>query len=91
MRSRYSAYSLGEAAYLLRTWYPSTRPHSIEIDPDVRWFRLDILACTGGSMLDTRGTVEFRAHYRTKGVTGYQHENSIFVRENGTWLYVSEI
>jgi SEC-C motif-containing protein len=89
MRSRYSAYVLGETAYLLKTWHPSTRPRTLQPDPDVRWYRLDIVAHTGGSMLDTRGTVEFRAHFRHDGIADQQHENSRFLRENGAWLYVN--
>ena len=32
MRSRYSAFALGLAPYLLRTWHPSTRPASLSLD-----------------------------------------------------------
>jgi SEC-C motif-containing protein len=88
MRSRYSAYSLGLADYLLETWYPSTRPHSLEVDPELRWYRLDILGRERGGMLDTDGTVEFEAHYRAGSERGSQRELSRFVRENGTWFYV---
>ncbi|MBH0009443.1 YchJ family protein [Salinibacterium sp. SWN1162] len=91
MRSRYSAYTLGETEYLLKTWHPSTRPATLELDADVRWFRLEIVARTGGSMFDTTGTVEFRAHYRHDGGADQQHENSNFVRENGAWLYVDAV
>src|SRR2546429_6760422 len=28
MRSRYSAFAVGDAGYLLRTWYPSARPRT---------------------------------------------------------------
>jgi SEC-C motif-containing protein len=35
MRSRYSAFALGEAAYLLSTWHPSTRPRALDLEPDV--------------------------------------------------------
>jgi len=91
MRSRYSAYVLGEVAYLLKTWHPTTRPTALELDPEVRWYRLDILSRTGGGMLDTRGTVEFRAHYRSDGIADQQHENSAFVRDNGAWLYVNAV
>lgn len=91
MRSRYSAYALGETEYLLKTWHPSTRPVTLKLDADVRWFRLDIVARTGGSMFDSQGTVEFRAHYRSDGIAGQQHENSSFVRENGAWLYVDAV
>ncbi|EAR24058.1 hypothetical protein A20C1_02299 [marine actinobacterium PHSC20C1] len=91
MRSRYSAYSIGDTSYLLKTWHPTTRPTSLDLDPDVSWFRLDIISRTGGSMFDTAGTVEFRAHYRYNGETDEQHENSTFVRENRSWLYVSAV
>jgi SEC-C motif-containing protein len=88
MRSRYSAYSRGLPEYLLSTWHPSTRPGSLVLDPTVRWYRLDILGRTGGGMLDTKGTVEFRASYRIDTQPGSQHETSSFVKENGSWFYV---
>ena len=34
MRSRYSAFVVLDAGYLLRTWHPETRPASLELDPD---------------------------------------------------------
>jgi len=90
MRSRYSAYARNLPRYLLRTWHPSTRPASLVLDEGLRWYRLDILGRTGGGMLDTRGTVEFRASYRHGIEKGSQHENSSFVREDGQWFYVDE-
>ncbi|MEH6780174.1 MAG: YchJ family metal-binding protein [Rhodoglobus sp.] len=91
MRSRYSAYALNLADYLMSTWHSSTRPKMLELDADVRWFRLDIVSRTKGSMFDTTGTVEFRAHYRLDGAADQQHENSRFVRESGAWLYVDAV
>lgn len=88
MRARYSAYALGDIDYLLSSWHPSTRPPSLQWDPDLRWFRLDVLGTTRGGMLDTVGTVEFAAHYRLDGGAGVQRENSRFVREDGLWFYV---
>lgn len=88
MRSRYAAYAVGDVAYLLRTWHPDHRPVSLELDPDVRWYRLDIERTTRGGMLDAEGTVEFRAHYQSAAGAGEQHENSRFVREGGRWVYV---
>lgn len=88
MRSRYSAYALGEPAYLLESWHPSTRPTDLVLDTRLRWYRLDILGRTRGGMLDTEGTVEFRASYRIDTQPGSQHENSRFVREGGRWYYV---
>jgi SEC-C motif-containing protein len=88
MRSRYSAFAVGDADYLLASWHPSTRPASVDLDPDVRWVRLDILSRTGGGVLDTEGTVEFRAFHRVDGVRGERYENSEFVREGGRWYYL---
>ena len=33
MRSRYTAYVVGDRSYLLATWHPSTRPTRLELDP----------------------------------------------------------
>lgn len=88
MRSRYSAFAVGDSAYLLETWHPSTRPESLELDLGMRWFSLEILSRTGGGMLDSDGVVEFRARYRLDGEVGEQHETSRFVKENSRWLYL---
>lgn len=91
MRSRYSAYAVGEVSYLLRTWHPDTRPRDLSLSPELRWYRLDILNTTAGGLLDREGTVEFRAHYRTPDGTGDQHEVSHFVRHAGSWTYVRAV
>lgn len=89
MRSRFSAFAVGDAAYLLATWHPRRRPAAFELDPAIRWTRLDILNTTGGGMLDTQGTVEFRAYFRSGSAgAGSQHEVSRFVREGGRWFYL---
>ena len=91
MRSRYSAFAVGDPAYLLATWHPSTRPRSLTLDDDVRWTGLDVLAATGGSLFETEGTVEFRAHSVRGGAARAQHENSRFVREGGRWYYLDGV
>ena len=88
MRSRYSAFAVGDTNYLVATWHPNTRPASLELDPDRRWYRLDILRTDRGGPFDTEGVVEFRAYHRSAGDKGSQHEVSTFVREDGHWLYV---
>jgi SEC-C motif-containing protein len=88
MRSRYSAFAVGDPAYVLATWDPATRPRTVELDPDVRWTGLEVLAATGGGLLDAEGTVTFRAHARAGGVEHVQAEHSRFRREGGRWLYV---
>jgi SEC-C motif domain protein len=87
MRSRYSAFVLDDAAYVLSSWHPTTRPDTIEPDPGLRWVGLDVLDSTGGGLLDAEGTVEFRAHYRDGGRPGEMRERSRFVRHDGAWVY----
>lgn len=88
MRSRFSAFAIGDPAYLLATWHPGTRPEKLDLDPGQRWIRLDILAITDGSPFHDSGTVEFRAHYRHEGGRGTMHELSMFTREEGRWYYL---
>ncbi|WP_433613090.1 YchJ family protein [Prescottella agglutinans] len=88
MRSRYAAFAVGDADYLLRTWHPSTRPATLEVDPELVWRRLDVLHSSGGGLLDDAGTVEFVAYYADHGDRGAMREHSRFVREHGRWFYV---
>jgi SEC-C motif-containing protein len=91
MRSRFSAFAVNDAAYLLRTWHPATRPPRIGFDPQQRWLRLDVVGTTGGGLLDSEGTVEFRAHYSRHGQPGVQPEHSRFVRSDGLWVYLGAL
>ncbi len=91
MRSRFSAFAVGDAAYLLATWHPRTRPTTLELDAEVRWYRLDILDRTAGGPLDARGEVEFEAYWRSPDDRGSQRERSRFVREGGRWYYLDAL
>lgn len=84
MRSRYTAFVLGDRAHLTATWHPSTRPPRLPLEPGSVWTGLEILDRSGGTMFESDGVVEFRAH-RTDGVL---HERSRFVREGGHWFYL---
>ncbi len=88
MRSRYSAFAVGDAGYLLRSWHPSTRPAVVDLDPGTTWRRLDVLATDRGGPFDRAGTVEFRAVYRDADGAGSLHETSRFVREPDGWQYL---
>jgi SEC-C motif-containing protein len=91
MRSRYSAFAVGDTRYLLDSWHPSTRPPSLRLDADVRWTALDVLGTVRGLLLDQDGIVEFRAHHAAAGGAGAQHERSRFVREGGRWFYLDGV
>ena len=91
MRSRFSAFATGDVDYLLQTWAATTRPTSLELDDDRRWYRLDILSTREGGPVDRAGVVEFEAFHRGPAGPGSQHETSRFVREGGRWLYLDGV
>ena len=86
MRSRYSAFVLERADYLLATWHSSTRPASLDFDAGAKWLGLEVREHkhTGADAAE----VEFVARYRLDGRAVRLHERSRFVREDGRWLYV---
>ncbi len=90
MRSRYSAYTLSDEAYLLQTWHRTTRPARLDLEsqPAARWLGLKIVATREGKSADTHGVVEFIARYKVGGKAHRLHETSRFVREEGRWSYV---
>lgn len=83
MRSRYTAFVLGDVAHLRRTWDPATRPRRLTLDPTTVWTGLEVLATSGGGP-DDEGTVTFRAHHDG----GVLAECSRFTRTGGTWRYL---
>jgi SEC-C motif-containing protein len=91
MRSRYSAFAVGDAGYLLRTWHPSVRPRTLSLDPALRWTRLAVLETRDGGLFDAVGTVQFRAIYVQQGQRGVLAETSRFVRQDRHWTYLGPI
>jgi SEC-C motif-containing protein len=91
MRSRYSAFALGDAGYLLRTWHPSGRPRALSLGPALRWTRLAVLGTRDGGLFDTTGTVQFRAVYLRRGKRGVLAETSRFARQGRHWTYLGPI
>ncbi len=86
MRSRYSAFVLGDVSYLLATWHSSQRPAELELEAGAKWLGLDIQQhrLTGTDSAE----VEFVARFRVAGRAVRQHELSRFVREGGRWVYL---
>lgn len=92
MRSRYSAYAVGDLNYVWRTWHPRTRP--AELSPNgLEWTGLEIVDVSDDE-------VEFRAHFRAENRrqalargaddrrTGTLHERSRFAVRARRWFYV---
>ena len=94
MRSRYTAFVLGDQAYLLATWHPSTRPRQIDFERDAKWLGLEVRS---HQRVDAdHAEIEFVARYRTAGAASAQrgqavrlHQRSRFVREGGRWYYLN--
>jgi SEC-C motif domain protein len=89
MRSRYSAFAVGDAAYLHDTWDAAGRPTVIELDDAIRWTSLQIVDTDRGGPFDVDGVVEFRAHFRSPNGRGERHERSRFAKQHGRWVYLS--
>ena len=89
MRSRYSAFVLQRADYLLATWHAPQRPPSVDFDPGARWLGLEMRAARATG--DDTAEVEFVARHRIAGRAVRLHERSRFVREGGRWFYVDGV
>ena len=90
MRSRYSAFVLKRADYLLATWHASRRPLTIEFDADVKWLGLEVRQHR--QLDESHAEVEFVARQKSPGTAALRlHERSRFVQnvdEPGRWFYV---
>lgn len=92
MRARYSAFVVGDVAFLLASWHPGTRPSVDEfaLDPDTQWLRLLVEGHELGGPFDQTGTVTFAAIGRTVEGRFEQREHSRFLRGGSTgWQYVN--
>jgi SEC-C motif-containing protein len=86
MRSRYTAFVIGDERYLLSTWHPSTRPPGVGFVAGAKWLGLQVRTF---QVLDARhAEVEFIARYRTQAGAVRMHERSRFLHEEGRWYYV---
>jgi len=86
MRSRYTAYVLGDEPYLLATWHPSTRPAQVPLEPGAKWLGLEVRDQREPDA--AHAEVEFVARYKAESRAVRLRERSRFVREGGRWYYV---
>ena len=87
MRSRYSAFVLKRADYLLASWHDSQRPASVEFEAGAKWLGLEVRQ---HRVTDpTHAEVEFVARQKSPASPAIRlHERSRFVREGGRWYYL---
>ena len=93
MRSRFSAYALRKADYLIATTCEEERA---KIDAEelasycraVSCISLKIVKAEAGGAQDAEGTVLFHASLQINGKRMLHRERSRFRREEGRWVYV---
>jgi SEC-C motif-containing protein len=87
MRSRYSAFAIEAADYLVNTTHSSKRRlHNKKVilawSQANKWLKLEVLA-------STETTVTFKAYFLDESLKAQVHyEYSTFKLENGKWFYV---
>jgi SEC-C motif-containing protein len=91
MRSRYSAYALGLAEYIIHTTHPTNSDFT---DDRTQW-RDEIIAFSRGTQFHkltiisfTDGEVEAYVTFEASLSSGMLKEKSRFLKEAGRWLYV---
>ncbi len=97
MKSRYTAYCMGEVDYLYITASIKNRNdfNRSEIEQwskENTWNNLEIIGSEKGGRSDNTGTVEFKAYFTdAKGQDQIHHEKSRFCKENDKWVYIDGI
>ncbi len=94
MRSRYSAYALGLADYIISTTHPTNATFSLNFDTwkkqilefshKTRFDKLTILEFIDGQ---ERAYVTFKAHLTQNNQDASFTEKSVFIKENNKWFY----
>lgn len=87
MRSRYTAYVLGNVDYLLQTTHPNTRRFHrrediLQWSTSNTWIRLEVITAK-------KEFVHFKAYFRDYlGRSQVHEERSRFKKEHGKWYYL---
>ena len=90
MRSRYTAYAVANAKYLIETTHPSTRhlyskKSILQWASENQWVRLEIVSASSLNVV-------FRAYFKDPSGQDQQHyENSTFEMLGGKLYYVSGV
>ncbi len=92
MRSRYSAFVMKDADYLIKTWHPVRRSSGVRAEmagfaQHTEWLGLTVFEhCDEGRTPTISDFVSFVARFNDK--TGAIIERSRFLKENGQWYYI---
>lgn len=93
MRSRYTAYVMGDIDYLIETTLPKMRTGKLRAGyqsthDTIQWIGLKVVETWLGGNKDKIGKVLFQAFYIQAGKSSTHEELSRFRRSGGTWYYV---
>ena len=94
MRSRYSAFALGNFDYIAATQKLEDEPNQTGEDvkdsnQSTQWIKLEINATENGLEKDKTGMVSFSAHFKEGKHIGRLSERSLFKKVKGQWFYIS--
>ena len=82
MRSRYSAFALGNKNYLLDSWHKEFKPESLNLDGSEHWVNLQIIK-------SGTNTVHFKAYSLSGDLVSVLEEKSSFKKVDNQWLYTT--
>ncbi|MDA3926431.1 MAG: YchJ family protein [Kiritimatiellae bacterium] len=93
MRSRYTAYAMGTVEFLFKTSSPKVKK---EFDADssrkwaesAKWTGIEVIKEIEGTAKDSKGTVEFIAHYTVNETDFNHHERADFAKIDGEWMFM---
>lgn len=93
MRSRYSAFAVGDIDYIMNTHDPDTvsqvdRASTESWAKEAKWTGLEITDTEAGGEGDEVGRVDFVARYDLRGVKIEHRESATFRKQGKRWLFV---
>jgi SEC-C motif-containing protein len=96
MRSRYSAYVVGNIDYIVATHDPDRakdvdRKNTEQWSKSAEWLGLEVLSTEQGTPADEVGVVEFVARYKLSGVKVEHRERALFRKHSDRWVFVDGI
>lgn len=93
LRSRYSAFVVGNIDYIINTHHPKTRGEIDRKEVETwsrssKWEGLEVLQKEAGEAKDQTGTIVFHAKYVAEGKNQDHYEKSFFEKEKGEWMFL---
>jgi len=92
LRSRYSAYTLGELDYIYETIHPEQKAqHDTKATKkwadESTWLDFEIIGIKEGLKEDEEGAIEFKVKYRQGNQNITHHEMAFFRKDEGDWYF----